>query len=43
MCQECGCTITQKSDIKLENIYSNPQLNSKKTIDIIKKILDISR
>jgi len=34
MCKDCGCSITD------ENIHSNPQLNDKKTIDVITKILD---
>lgn len=37
MCQECGCSIT---DSKNEVIHSNPQLNDKKTIDVITQILD---
>jgi hydrogenase nickel incorporation protein HypB len=48
MCQDCGCSITEHSheehthhhDEKLINVHSNPQLNDKKTVDIIKKILD---
>ncbi|MCK5110580.1 MAG: hydrogenase nickel incorporation protein HypB [Arcobacteraceae bacterium] len=49
MCQDCGCSITEHSHEdehhhnhgdSLTNIHSNPQLNDKKTVDIIKKILD---
>ena len=45
MCQECGCSITNShehnhDEDKLENVYANPQLNEKKTVDVIKKILD---
>ncbi len=48
MCQDCGCSITDHDhsheeiqvDEKMDNIHSNPQLNDKKTVDIIKKILD---
>ena len=37
MCKDCGCSIVEDSMV---NIHSNPQLNDKKTIDVIKKILD---
>ena len=37
MCQDCGCSITEH---ELEHLYSNPQLNDKKTISVITKILD---
>lgn len=52
MCQDCGCSITNEKDIHIgdehshqhqnahENLHHNPQLNDKKTISIIKKILD---
>jgi len=43
MCKDCGCSITDHEhhhDDKMENIYSNPQLNDKKTVSVIKKILD---
>jgi len=41
MCQECGCSITEHQvDDKLEVVKSNPQLNDKKTVEVIKKILD---
>ena len=46
MCQDCGCSITDThehhhhDDEKLVGIHSNPQLNDKKTVDVIKKILD---
>ncbi len=38
MCKDCGCTIHH--DERLETIHSNPQLNDKKTIEVITKILD---
>jgi hydrogenase nickel incorporation protein HypB len=44
MCQDCGCSITNSGDSKENDnmmvVNSNPQLNDKKTIDVIKKILD---
>jgi len=47
MCQDCGCSITEHhhkdhndNDDKIANIHANPQLNDKKTVDVIKKILD---
>ncbi len=47
MCADCGCSITEHShdshhqhDDKVVHIHNNPQLNDKKTIDVIKKILD---
>ncbi len=45
MCQDCGCTIAGEEhhhhhDEKLEIIHSNPQLNDKKTVEVITKILD---
>jgi hydrogenase nickel incorporation protein HypB len=42
MCADCGCSITEEHHHhdKMENIHSNPQLNDKKTIEVIKKILD---
>ncbi|MEA2029961.1 MAG: hydrogenase accessory protein HypB, partial [Campylobacterota bacterium] len=48
MCQDCGCSLTEHSheehhhhhDDKLANVHANPQLNDKKTVDVIKKILD---
>jgi hydrogenase nickel incorporation protein HypB len=40
MCQDCGCSITEEqNENELENIYANPQLNEKKTVDVIKQIL----
>ena len=48
MCQDCGCSLTEHSheeehhhhhDDKLANVHANPQLNDKKTVDVIKKIL----
>jgi len=38
MCKDCGCSIVE--DEKLETVYANPQLNDKKTVNVIKKILD---
>jgi hydrogenase nickel incorporation protein HypB len=48
MCKDCGCSITDHDhshdhhhhDEKIANVHSNPQLNDKKTVDVIKKILD---
>lgn len=46
MCQDCGCSITEPAHEHTHNhevlatIHSNPQLNDKKTIDVITKILD---
>ncbi len=48
MCQDCGCSITEPAHEHthththeaLATIHSNPQLNDKKTIDVIAKILD---
>ncbi len=45
MCKDCGCSITEHDhhhhgDERLDNIHSNPQLNDKKTVEVIKKILD---
>ena len=43
MCKDCGCSITDNhhnDEDKMAGIHSNPQLNDKKTVDIIKKILD---
>lgn len=45
MCKDCGCSLTEHShetlhNHKMENIHANPQLNDKKTVDVIKKILD---
>lgn len=43
MCKDCGCSITEHEhhhDHQLENIHANPQLNDKKTVDVISKILD---
>jgi hydrogenase nickel incorporation protein HypB len=49
MCKDCGCSITDQDienehnhhhDDKLAGIHANPQLNDKKTVDVIKKILD---
>ena len=51
MCQDCGCSITEHTHEhahehshehknEMGNIHSNPQLNDKKTIDVITKILD---
>lgn len=35
MCKDCGCTISDE-----HTLYSNPQLNDKKTVEVITKILD---
>ena len=47
MCADCGCSITNSHqehhhhyDDKMEHVHANPQLNDKKTVDVIKKILD---
>jgi hydrogenase nickel incorporation protein HypB len=43
MCKDCGCSIVEDEEVvdkRLENIHANPQLNDKKTVDVIKKILD---
>ena len=42
MCADCGCSITDHHhhDDKMAEVYANPQLNDKKTVDVIKKILD---
>jgi hydrogenase nickel incorporation protein HypB len=43
MCADCGCSITDHhhhDDDKMAEVYANPQLNDKKTVDVIKKILD---
>ncbi|RLA75501.1 MAG: hydrogenase accessory protein HypB [Epsilonproteobacteria bacterium] len=40
MCQDCGCSILDEpTKDEMENIHSNPQLNEKKTVDVIKQIL----
>jgi hydrogenase nickel incorporation protein HypB len=36
MCQDCGCSITEQKEV----IQSNPQLNDKKTVEVITQILD---
>lgn len=47
MCQDCGCSITEPSHEHthhhhdaLAGVHANPQLNDKKTVDVIAKILD---
>ena len=49
MCADCGCSINGTTlgehhhhhhEDQMDNIHSNPQLNDKKTVDVIKKILD---
>jgi hydrogenase nickel incorporation protein HypB len=52
MCKDCGCSITDHHhdhggehhhhhhDDKMAGVHANPQLNDKKTVDVIKKILD---
>ncbi|MGZ9899413.1 hydrogenase nickel incorporation protein HypB [Shewanella gaetbuli] len=37
MCQDCGCSITHDHH---DTLHSNPQLNDKKTLSVIHKILD---
>ncbi|WP_394129463.1 hydrogenase nickel incorporation protein HypB [Shewanella maritima] len=38
MCQDCGCSITH--DHQHDTLHTNPQLNDKKTLSVIHKILD---
>lgn len=43
MCQDCGCSITEPThehSHAMATVHANPQLNDKKTIDVITKILD---
>jgi hydrogenase nickel incorporation protein HypB len=46
MCADCGCSITEHhhhhhdDEDKMAGVHANPQLNDKKTVDVIKKILD---
>jgi hydrogenase nickel incorporation protein HypB len=45
MCKDCGCSITDHhhhhdDEDKMAGVHANPQLNDKKTVDVIKKILD---
>ena len=45
MCKDCGCSIVEGEHEHThnhhhENLYANPQLNDKKTIEVISKILD---
>ncbi len=45
MCKDCGCSITDSVDSHKHqethsHLHDNPQLNDKKTIDVITKILD---
>jgi len=51
MCKDCGCSITDQDmgneqhhhhhdNDKMAGVHANPQLNDKKTVDVIKKILD---
>ncbi len=46
MCKDCGCSITEHShehhheDSRIGHLHDNPQLNDKKTIEVITKILD---
>jgi len=48
MCQDCGCSLTpheekphqHHDDERLHNLHANPQLNDKKTLNVIQKILD---
>ncbi|MBU1667565.1 hydrogenase nickel incorporation protein HypB [bacterium] len=39
MCTDCGCSITEHQKTH-QHLQDNPQLNDKKTIDVITKILD---
>ena len=42
MCQDCGCSITEPAhehSHSMAHVHSNPQLNDKKTVDVITKIL----
>ncbi|MBR9728029.1 hydrogenase nickel incorporation protein HypB [Shewanella intestini] len=38
MCQDCGCSMTH--DHHHDSLHTNPQLNDKKTLSVIHKILD---
>ena len=46
MCADCGCSMTghehdhHHEDNRMAPVHDNPQLNDKKTIDVITKILD---
>ncbi|MEA1917322.1 MAG: hydrogenase nickel incorporation protein HypB [Campylobacterota bacterium] len=48
MCQDCGCSITDSVEVNHSHkhqeahqiLHDNPQLNDKKTVDVITKILD---
>jgi len=42
MCKDCGCSITESHEHTHthEHLHDNPQLNDKKTIEVITKILD---
>ena len=45
MGKDCGCSITDHhhhhdDEDKMAGVHANPQLNDKKTVDVIKKILD---
>jgi len=41
MCADCGCSIVEHEHEHIDdNIHANPQLNDKKTLNVIKKILD---
>lgn len=46
MCADCGCSITEQENEHKhhhhshEHLHDNPQLNDKRTIDVITKILD---
>jgi hydrogenase nickel incorporation protein HypB len=45
MCADCGCSITEHhhhhdDEDKMAGVHANPQLNDKKTVEVIKKILD---
>ncbi len=43
MCKDCGCSITEHQEYTQKHsheLHTNPQLNDKKTIEVITKILD---
>ena len=39
MCQDCGCSLP-RGDHHHHQLQANPQLNDKKTLSVIHKILD---
>ncbi len=41
MCKDCGCSITEQVDREEHHIHNhNPQLGDKKTVEVLRKILD---